>query len=340
VPKTAVVILNWNGRKFLQQFLHSIVLNSKNVADVIIADNASTDGSVDFLRKEFPDLTIIQNSRNEGFSKGYNNALRSIQADYYILLNSDIDVPPGWITPLIAMMERDKNIGICQPKIKSYSEREKFEYAGAAGGFIDKFGYPFCRGRLFQSLETDHGQYDREAEIFWATGACMVVRASDFKRLGGLDDDFFAHMEEIDLCWRAKNQGIKIMYCPHSEVYHIGAGTLPRKSALKTYLNIRNNIMMLYKNLPRKRLYVVLGLRCILDIMAALKFLVDGGIKDFWAVFRAYWSFYTRIRKHYHKRKKLHQGNVSNIYQGSIVIEYFIKRKKRFSELNPSRFST
>jgi len=340
VPKTAVVILNWNGSKFLQQFLHGIIQNSKNVADVIIADNASTDGSIEFLRKEFPDLTVIRNSRNEGFSKGYNEALRLIQADYYILLNSDIEVTPGWITPLITMMERDKSIAICQPKIKSYSEREKFEYAGAAGGFIDKFGYPFCRGRLFQSLETDHGQYDQEAEIFWATGACMAVRASNFKQLDGFDDDFFAHMEEIDLCWRAKNQGIKIMYCPHSEVFHIGAGTLPRKSALKTYLNIRNNIMMLYKNLPRKRLYIVLGLRCILDMMAALKFLVDGGIKDFWAVFRAYWSFYSRIRRHYRKRKKLYHGNVSNIYRGSIVIEYFIKRKKRFTELDPSRFST
>jgi GT2 family glycosyltransferase len=339
LPKTAVVILNWNGKKFLEQFLPVIITYSQDHAEIIIADNASTDNSVNFLQENFPAIQVIRNATNGGFSKGYNDAFQSIKADYFILLNSDIEVTENWIKPIIDLMEQDKNIAACQPKILSYFERQKFEYAGAAGGFIDRFGYPFCRGRLFQAIEEDHGQYNDVTEIFWASGACMFVRAEHYYKLGGLDNDFFAHMEEIDFCWRAKNEGLKIMYCPDSIVYHIGGGTLPKKSAHKTYLNIRNNIIMLFKNLPRKRLNTVLGLRFILDMIAALKFLIDGGFDDFWAVFKAYYAVYSNIRKYRRKRKLIHQGKVSEIYLGSVVLEYFVRRRKTFAQLKSHKFS-
>lgn len=340
MPKTAVVILNWNGLKFLEQFLPSVILNSKEDAEVIVADNASSDGSVEFLASHYPDIRIIRNNSNGGFAKGYNDSLSQIDTDYYVLLNSDIEVIPGWIKPVINLMEGDKTIAACQPKIRSFHERYKFEYAGAAGGFIDRYGYPFCRGRVFQAIENDLGQYDIETEIFWATGACMFVRATHYQLIGGLDNDFFAHMEEIDFCWRAKNAGLKIMYCPDSTVYHIGGGTLPKKSSHKTFLNIRNNIIMLYKNLPRKRLNTVLGLRFFLDMIAAVKFLFDGGFSDFWAVFRAYYAVYSHIGFYHQKRKAIHQGKVSEIYQGSIVLEYFIRQRKTFTQLKSHKFST
>lgn len=248
MKKTAVVILNWNGRKFLKKFLPDVIKFSKKDAEVIVADNASTDDSVAVLKADFPEIRIIENKSNGGFAKGYNQALKLIDAEYYILLNSDIEVTENWINPVIELMESDKNIAACQPKIRSYHEKEKFEYAGAAGGFIDKFGYPFCRGRIFQSLEEDKGQYDDTVEIFWATGAALFIRAELYHKLGGMDDDFFAHMEEIDLCWRLKNEGYKIMYCPKSTVYHVGGGTLPTSSSWKTYLNFRNNFFLIYKN--------------------------------------------------------------------------------------------
>ena len=225
----AVVILNWNGREFLRKFLPSVILHSSSVAEVIVADNASTDSSVEFLQQNFPQVRIITNLTNGGFAKGYNDALAEVAADYYILLNSDIEVTPHWIEPVIKLMESDPLIAACQHKLRSYHQPEKFEYAGAAGGFIDKYGYPFCRGRIFQDIETDNGQYDDVKEIFWATGACMFVKADLYRQFGGLDADFFAHMEEIDFCWRLKNGGYKIMYCPESIVYHVGGGTLPKK---------------------------------------------------------------------------------------------------------------
>lgn len=337
--KVAVVILNWNGRKFLEQFLPCVVKNSKDQAEVIIADNASTDDSVDFIKKEFPGIRIIQNKTNSGFAKGYNDALSQVDAKYYVLLNSDIEVTPNWIKPVIDIMESDELIAACQPKLRSFYERDKFEYAGAAGGFIDKYGYPFCRGRVFQTIETDKGQYDDTAEIFWATGACMFVRSDVYRKLGGLDKRFFAHMEEIDFCWRAKNQGYKIMYCPDSTVYHVGGGTLPKKSWRKTYLNMRNNNIMLYKNLPHNRILKVFAARLVLDCAAAFKFLIDGGIMDMIAVVKAHWKFFYMLKQLKPEKKKTVHHEVTKIYRKNLVVEYFLKGKRKFSDLNSDKFS-
>lgn len=336
--RTAVVILNWNGKKYLEQFLPPLLRYSDGEAEIIVADNASSDDSVSFLKSNFPTVRIIPNPANEGFSRGYNLALRQVEADYYILLNSDIEVTPGWIRPVIGMMENDKSIAACQPKIRSFTERTKFEYAGAAGGFIDKYGYPFCRGRMFQSLEEDHGQYDDVAEIFWATGACMFVRADLFHQVGGLDEDFFAHMEEIDLCWRLKNSGFKIMYCPQSVVYHIGGGTLPKISWRKTFYNFRNNFYLLYKNLPDELVSEVFTKRLFLDGIAAMKFLFTAGFKDFWAIYRAHTSFYSTLSKTKAKRKLLKHAPLHKVYRKNIVFEYFLRNKKKFTDLDPGNF--
>lgn len=337
--KTAVVILNWNGKSFLEKFLPAVIRYSTGDASVIVADNASSDGSVKFLKENFPEVGIIENNRNGGFAKGYNDALAQVNAEYFVLLNSDIEVTENWIPPVISMLENNPQVAACQPTIRSYHQPEKFEYAGAAGGFIDAWGYPFCRGRIFQNLEEDHGQYDEAMEVFWATGACMFVRADIFRSLGGFDEDFFAHMEEIDFCWRAKHAGYKIMACPQSKVFHVGGGTLPKQSSFKTYLNMRNNISMLYKNLPANRLVPIFIFRLLLDGVAAFKFLVDGGFADFWAVVRAHMSFYRRYPKHRKKRKGIIHTPVSNIYRGNIVVDHFIRRKKKFSELPASKFS-
>jgi len=331
--KAAVVILNWNGKKFLEQFLPAVIQHSKNIASIIVADNASSDDSVAFLKEHFPEIRIIQNQSNGGFAKGYNDALKLIDAEYYVLLNFDIEVTPGWIEPVLGLMDSDKSIAACQPKIRSYHEREKFEYAGAAGGYIDKYGYPFCRGRLFFTIEEDEGQYNDTREIFWATGACLFVRAELYHKLGGLDEDFFAHMEEIDFCWRLKNHGYKIMYCPDSIVFHIGGGTLPKSSSRKTYLNFRNNFTLLYKNLPAKRLAPVFTARLLLDGIAAIKFLLDGGFKDFIAVSRAHLSFYRNIGKIRKKRKLQIQQKVRHIYHGNIVVDYYLLKRKKFTDL-------
>jgi len=337
--KTAVVILNWNGRKFLEQFLPSVVSHSRDSTEIIVADNASSDDSVSFLREKYPEIRIIQNVANGGFARGYNEALAQVDADYYILLNSDIEVTSNWIAPIIDLMEKDSAIAACQPKLISYYERSMFEYAGAAGGFIDKLGYPFCRGRLFQSIENDIGQYDEIKEIFWATGACMFVRADVFRKLGGLDERFFAHMEEIDFCWRAKNEGFKIMYCPQSKVYHVGGGTLPKKSWRKTYLNMRNNNIMLFKNLPTEKLVHVFIVRLILDGVAAFKFLFDGGFKDFFAVVKAHFKFYSLLPALKRERIQKEHKPVSMIYRKNLVYEYFLKGKRRFTDLEQDLFS-
>jgi GT2 family glycosyltransferase len=335
----AVVILNWNGREFLRKFLPSVLEHSSDVAEVIVADNASTDSSIEFLQDNFPDVRIITNRTNGGFARGYNEALAEVKADYYVLLNSDIEVTPNWIQPVINLMESDKSIAACQPKLRSYLEKEKFEYAGAAGGFIDEYGYPFCRGRIFQHIETDTGQYNDAVEIFWATGACMFVRADLYRQFGGLDQDFFAHMEEIDFCWRLKNGGYKIMFCPDSVVYHVGGGTLPKKSSQKTYLNFRNNISLLYKNLPSHLLFPVFMVRFPLDGIAALKFLLDGGFRDFYAVLRAHLYFYTHFSEIHRKRKQLTQSMVHGIYKGNLVKEYYFNKKTLFTHLNPKDFA-
>ena len=310
----------------------------RSEAEIIIADNGSTDGSNDFLRENFPQVRIVCNRDNGGFARGYNDALKHITADYYVLLNSDIEVTENWIKPVIDLMQQHPEVAACQPKILSYSQKECFEYAGAAGGFIDKLGYPFCRGRIFQTLEEDLGQYDDACEVFWATGACMFVRADLFHQLGGFDEDFFAHMEEIDFCWRLKNEGYRVMYCPGSKVYHVGGGTLPKASWKKTYLNFRNNFFLLYKNLPSDHLFRVFLLRLLLDGVAAIKFLLQTGFKDFFAVSRAHIHFYRALPNLRQKRKKLRQVSLSMVYKKSILSDYYLRRKKRFTDLQKADF--
>ncbi len=339
MKKVAVVILNYNGKKFLEKFLPEVLLHSNEVAEVWVADNCSRDHSVAFLRERFPEVRLIENGNNGGFAAGYNQALQQIEAEYYVLLNSDIEVTPNWIQPVIDLMESDAQVVACQPKIRSYFEKEKFEYAGASGGFIDKYGYPFCRGRIFQQLETDKGQYDDPTEVFWATGACLFVRAEVYHHLGGLDEDFFAHMEEIDFCWRAKNRGYRVMVNPASEVYHIGGGTLPKSSSRKTYLNFRNNFVLLYKNLPSDRLIKVFIARLFLDGVAAMKFLLQGGVGDFFAVIKAHLYFYRHFSTLRKKRRNLQQHHVSGIYNGNIAFDHYLWRKKKYSDLSPDQFS-
>ena len=339
MKKVAVVILNWNGKKFLEEFLPPLIAHTPSWAELVVADNASTDNSIAFVKERFPEIRIIINEENYGFAKGYNVALRQIEAEYYCLLNSDIEVAPNWIEPVIDYLDNHPDVAICQPKLLSFSDKGNFEYAGASGGFLDKYGYPFCRGRMFDTMEEDKHQYDDIVEIFWATGACMFARASLYHELGGLDDDFFAHMEEIDFCWRAKNAGHKVMCCPEAVVYHVGGGSLPKSSPRKTFLNFRNNIILLYKNLPKQRLFWVFFVRFVLDNVAALRFLFGGSFGDFKAVYRAYFSFYGSFRKNARKRKGIKHQHVSEIYNKSIVFDYYLRGKKYFSDLKKSEFS-
>ena len=339
MKKVAVVILNYNGKKFLEKFLPTVIEHSSDVADIVVADNASTDDSVAFMKQVFPDIRLIINDDNGGFSTGYNKALRQVEAKYYCLLNSDIEVTPHWIEPIVELMDSDESIAACQPKILSYHDKTKFEYAGAGGGFIDKYGYPFCRGRVFQELETDNGQYDDIKEVFWATGACMFVRSDVYHKFGGLDDSFFAHMEEIDFCWRVKNMDYKVMYCPQSKVYHIGGGTLPKSSARKTYLNFRNNLSLLMKNLPQGSVFGIITYRILLDWIAGFKFLFDGSFADLWAVIRAHFSFYRHLPALRKKRNALTHKHVSQVYQKNIVFKHFLEKKKLYTELNEQDFS-
>ncbi len=336
--KVAVVILNWNGRDFLEKFLPSVTEFSAEHAQVIVADNASTDGSVEFLKANFPDVQIIVNAENGGFSKGYNDALRQVETEYYVLLNSDVEVTENWIAPILSMMDADRSIGACQPKILCEHDRTRFEYAGAAGGFMDAYGYPFCRGRLFDVLEEDLGQYDDVREIFWATGACLFVRAELYHSLGGLDEDFFAHMEEIDFCWRLKNAGYKVMFCPDSAVYHVGGGSLPKSSSRKTYLNFRNNLLLLVKNLPASRIGWVLFVRMFLDILAALNFLLKGSRSDAGAVWTAQLHFIRALPNCLRKRRELQQKQVKPMFKGSIVAEHFLRKVSLFSELKSDKW--
>ncbi len=337
--KVAVVILNYNGKSYLSKFLPGVIQHSKPFGEVIVADNASTDGSVDMLQTDFPDIRVIKNPSNGGFTTGYNLALKQIEAEYFVLLNSDIEVSNRWLEPVIQLMDNDHNIAACQPKILSLVQPSHFEYAGAGGGFIDRFGYPFCRGRIFNHLEEDMGQYNDSREVFWASGACMFVRAELYQSHGGLDDSFFAHMEEIDYCWRLKNLGYKIMYCGESTVFHIGGGTLPKISARKTYYNFRNNLSLLVKNLPADKVISIIIIRLFLDGAASLKFLMQGGISHFLAVFRAHLHFYRKLPYLMKSRKQLRQQQVSGIYNQNIAVEYFLKGKKSFTDLNDKAFS-
>ena len=336
--KTAVVILNWNGKRFLEEFLPILIKNTQNQeAEIVIADNNSKDGSIDFLNDNYPDLRQICFDQNYGFTGGYNRALKQIEAKYFVLLNSDIEVTPNWLTPLVEILDSDNSIAACQPKIKAFNQKDHFEYAGAAGGYMDKYGYPFCRGRILDVIEQDVDQYNEQQDIFWATGACLAIRADLYKKLGGLDDDFFAHMEEIDMCWRLKNQGYRVVCNPASTVYHVGGGTLPNNSPFKLYLNFRNNLFLLYKNLPIGKLYPIMFSRMILDGASALIFLVKLSFSSFYAVLRAHISFYKSLRKLRIKRKKLLYEKVVNhhkeIYPRSIVIDYFLRKKRQFSTL-------
>jgi GT2 family glycosyltransferase len=342
-PVVAVVILNYNGISFLKKFLPGVVMHSEGCT-VYIADNNSSDGSVAFVREHFSEVKIIENGANYGYAQGYSVALAQITADYFVLLNSDVEVSANWTKPLITLMEKDTTIGACQPKIMDYTHRSRFEYAGAAGGFIDRFGYPFCRGRLFNAIEEDQQQYNDAREVFWATGACLFVRASAFHKAGGLDDAYFAHMEEIDLCWRLKNFGYKIYVEPASVIYHVGGGTLNKLSKRKTFLNFRNNLTTLTKNHPPKHLLPKIFVRMVLDGVAAFKFLFDGQPKHFFAVLRAHFAYYSWLPRIVAQRRRLEQSegfkyNFAHIYKGNVVSEYFLKGKRKFTDLKRGFFS-
>lgn len=326
--KIAVVILNWNGEKLLAQFLPSIVKYSQE-ATVYVADNASTDDSIVFVKSNFPTVQIIKNESNFGFAQGYNEALKSVDAELFALVNSDIEVTENWLKPIIETFENEPKTAIIQPKILDYKNKEYFEYAGAAGGFIDKYGYPFCRGRLFESLEKDNGQYDDNCEIFWASGACFFIRSSVYNKLKGFDVDFFAHQEEIDLCWRAFNKGFISKYSSQSVVYHVGGATLQQGNPKKTFLNFRNSLLILTKNLPKENLYKILFNRLILDGIAGIQFLFQGKFKHFMAVLEAHFSFYQLFNTNYRKRSDFQSKKYYKTK--SIVYIYFIKKIKVFS---------
>lgn len=330
MSKLAVVILNWNGKRFLEWFLPTLLRTLPDYAEAVVCDNASEDDSVAFLRENFPQVTLLQNEKNEGFALGYNLALQRVEAKYYCLLNSDIEVIDGWIEPVIEQMDANEKIAAVQPKLLSFDRRDEFEYAGACGGFIDKYGYPFCRGRVFSNLEKDHGQYDTVTDIFWATGAAMFVRSDVFHLMEGLDGDFFAHMEEIDFCWRIKNLGYKIKVNPASVVYHIGGGTLPKNNSYKTFLNFRNSLYLLIKNLPDERIRKTLILRFFLDQVAAFSFLAQGHVKDFTAVYKALYTVARTYKQFLAKRNTFPKLAFQDCYPESVVKLHYLKRKTKF----------
>ncbi len=333
-PKVSIVILNYNTRHFLQKFLPGVLATDYENFEVVLADNASKDDSVEFVRQNFPTVKIIVLSENYGFAGGYNKALAQVKADYFVLLNSDVEVPKDWLKPLVALAESDFKIAAIQPKLLDYKDKTKFEYAGGSGGFIDKYGYPFCRGRWFNHLEMDNGQYNDSREIFWATGACFLIRSKYWEQANGLDEDFFAHMEEIDLCWRLKNSGYKIMVCPQSVVYHVGGGTLPVGNPRKTYLNFRNGLFLLCKNLHSSRLWQVLFIRFVMDGLAGIKFLTEFKFREIGAILKAHMVFYSQLR-YWLKKRKLSTPQTlkpENIYQRSMVFDFYLKGKRKFSE--------
>ncbi len=328
--KIAVVILNWNGTKLLEQFLPSIVKYSPE-ADIYVADNASNDDSVAFVKANFPTVKIVVNESNFGFAQGYNEALKHIDSEIFALVNSDIEVTENWLKPIIETFENEPKTAIIQPKILDFKRKEYFEYAGAAGGFMDKYAYMFCRGRIFETLEKDNGQYDDNCEIFWASGACFFIRSSVYKELNGFDADFFAHQEEIDLCWRAFNKGHSIKYNSQSVVFHVGGATLQQGNPMKTFLNFRNSLLMMVKNLPKNQLIAVFFVRLILDGIAGMQFLFQGKVKHFLAVLRAHFSFYRLFSSTYKKRDLIQSENYYKTK--SIVNLYFIKKIKVFNTI-------
>lgn len=326
MKQAAVIILNWNGLALLQEFLPSVCANTpSDLADVVVADNGSTDGSVEWLKTHYPDVLLLEMKENHGYARGYNLAIEQLPHPYVVLLNSDVEATPGWLQPLIDFCETHPDVGACQPKLLAYRDKKAFEYAGAAGGFLDKYGYPYCRGRIFFSIENDEGQYDTPAEIFWATGACLFIRREVYLKAGGLDESFFAHMEEIDLCWRVKLLGYKIYTVPQSSMYHLGGATLSASEPRKTYLNFRNNLLMLYKNLPRGEGRWLLIIRRLLDTIALARYIAAGE----WQHARAVWVAHCHFRK---ERNRYHEQPRTNLLKETpegrrnIVVDYFIRR--------------
>ena len=337
MDKVAIVILNWNGEQMLRRFLPSVIENTTG-AQVYVADNASTDGSLALLKAQFPMVRTIVLDRNWGFAEGYNKALAEVEAEYYVLMNSDIEATPHWLDPLVGFMDTNTDVAACQPKLLSEARRDTFEYAGACGGFIDRYGYPFCRGRIFDVVERDGGQYDDVSDIFWATGACLMIRSDDYWHAGGLDGRFFAHNEEIDLCWRLRLMGRRICCIPQSHVFHVGGGTLPKGNPRKTFLNFRNNLTMLYKNLPQRDLRRVMFVRWLLDYVAAWKTLViNGNVADFKAIYKARHEF-RKWRKEFAADRRRIQSSarlqaVPERRDISILWQYYVKKHKTFADL-------
>lgn len=334
----AVIILNWNGKKLLAEFLPSVVKHS-NIKGVTIyvVDNGSSDNSVAFVENKFPSVKIIKLNKNYGYAGGYNRAIEQIHEKYSILLNSDVEVTENWLKPIIDYMEKHENVAACQPKILSYKKKNEFEYAGAAGGYIDKYGFPFCRGRIFNIFEEDKGQYNQKEEIFWASGACLFIRTDIYKNIGGLDENFFAHMEEIDLCWRIWARGYSIVYIPESVVYHLGGATLSKANPRKTFLNFRNNLFLIYKNI-HIHYYRRMIIRYLFDFIAFIKFLISFEFKNALAVVKAHWEFIKKRQYFNEKRIKNEKlaivKDIPTIYNGSIVFDFFLKGKKYFHQLN------
>ncbi|MBR6320804.1 MAG: glycosyltransferase family 2 protein [Prevotella sp.] len=338
MEKLAIVILNWNGAHMLRQYLPSVLQYSREEATVYVADNASTDDSLQLLEAHFPEVRLIRLDRNWGFAEGYNRALAQIDAQYYLLLNSDIEVTHHWLTPLLEFMDTHETVAACQPKLLAMHDRDMFEYAGASGGYIDRYGYPFCRGRLFDTVERDNGQYDYATPVLWATGAALLVRARIYKEVGGLDARFFAHNEEIDLCWRMRLRGYKVYCLPESQVYHVGGGTLPKANPMKTYLNFRNNLTMLYKCLPESDLRHVMRWRWWLDYLAAWQMLLlKGNVGDFKAVYRARLDFKRWRNDFKADRQQIQQtmvkADIAERRPFSLLWQYYVKGRKHFSQL-------
>ncbi len=328
MPKTAIIILNYNGKDYLKRFLPSVI-DGSGFAEIVVADNASIDCSVPFLKKEFPEVRVVQLDQNYGYAGGYNRTLHQVTAKYYVILNSDVEVTPDWLEPIIDFLDKKSDYAVCQPKIRAYNQKDFFEYAGASGGFMDILGYPFCRGRIFDTIEKDNNQYNDAKDVFWASGACLVIRSEVFFQVGGFDEDFFAHMEEIDLCWRIQSCNLKIRSLPVSTVYHIGGGTLSKGNTFKTYLNFRNGLYLLVKNLPATILLWVLPVRILLDWIAAVKFLLDGNSRHSLAVLKAHTNLSLSFLRIVQKRKRTY---AKGLMRNSIVYNYFIKGKKKYSD--------
>lgn len=334
MAKISIVILNYNGRFFLEKFLPSVIKFSPS-CEVVVADNHSTDQSIEFLKENYPQISLLEFQQNFGFCGGYNRALEDLNSEYFVILNSDIEVTENWIEPVISLFESDEKIAAIQPKLLDYNRKGKFEYAGGAGGFIDTFGYPFCRGRIFDTIETDNGQYDDTREVFWATGACFFIRGELFKHYGGFDESFFAHMEEIDLCWRMKKDGYKIYHCGESMVYHVGGGTLTYANPRKTYLNFRNSLLVLIKNLPPHELVWKLPMRWMIDYVAAAKFFLSGNFKDSLMIFKAHVYVIGHFSSTLKKRKKTLEKslNRAGMYPKFLLFDYHIAGVRNFDDL-------